>query len=158
MGDSGLLRQRGVGYTYNIHTSCILTGYWLTALLSFQALRLSNRARQNSTVGEIVNLMSVDAQRLNDLVTYLHSIWAAPFQIVLALIFLWFSMGPSIFAGFAIMVLLIPINIVVAAMNRKYQVMTLVMLRCSAVCTCVFPCTCIYGVSCNIQGRVCVVL
>lgn len=91
-----------------------------------KALRLSNRARQNSTVGEIVNLMSVDAQRLNDLVTYLHSIWAAPFQIVLALIFLWFSMGPSIFAGFAIMVLLIPINIVVAAMNRKYQVRQMV--------------------------------
>ena len=109
--------------------------------------------------------MSVDAQRLNDLVTYLHSIWAAPFQIVLALIFLWFSMGPSIFAGFAIMVLLIPINIVVAAMNRKYQVWSgdvMYMLQCcvcvccAVICTgeslcgvtlqrCVVPYTCIYG-------------
>ena len=102
----------------------MLAGLQLTCAcyIMSQALMLSNKARQNSTVGEIVNLMSVDAQRLNDVVLYLHSIWSAPFTILLALIFLWFSMGASIFAGFAIMVLLIPVNIVVAAKNRKYQV------------------------------------
>ena len=83
---------------------------------------MSTKARRTSTVGEIVNLMSVDAQMFMDLMPYLHMIWSAPFQIVLALIFLWFSMGPSIFAGFAVMVLMVPLNAVIAAKGRQYQV------------------------------------
>ena len=67
--------------------------------------------------------MSVDAQRFMDLMPYFHMIWSAPLQIVLALIFLWFTMGPSIFAGFAVMVLLIPVNIFIAAKARQYQVL-----------------------------------
>ena len=73
-------------------------------------------------MGEIVNLMSVDAQRFMDLMTYIHLIWSAPLQIVLALLFLYFTMGVSIFAGFALMILLIPLNAAIAAKSRKYQV------------------------------------
>ncbi len=40
-------------------------------------------------MGEIVNLMSVDAQRFMDLITYINMIWSAPLQVVLALYFLW---------------------------------------------------------------------
>lgn len=57
--------------------------------LLFQALVISNTARRTSTVGEIVNLMSVDAQRFMDLITYINMIWSAPLQVVLALYFLW---------------------------------------------------------------------
>ena len=66
--------------------------------------------------------MSVDAQRFMDLMSYFHMIWSAPLQIVLALIFLYFTMGYSIFAGFALMVLMIPINALIAAKSRQYQV------------------------------------
>jgi len=34
--------------------------------MMLQALTMSNEARKTTTVGEIVNLMSVDAQRLQD--------------------------------------------------------------------------------------------
>jgi ATP-binding cassette subfamily C (CFTR/MRP) protein 1 len=54
---------------------------------------MSNTARKESTVGEIVNLMSVDAQRFTDLTTYLNMIWSAPLQIALALYFLWETLG-----------------------------------------------------------------
>lgn len=54
-----------------------------------QALVITNSARKSSTVGEIVNLMSVDAQRFMDLATYLNMIWSAPLQVILALFFLW---------------------------------------------------------------------
>ena len=87
-----------------------------------QALKLSNSARQQSTVGEIVNLMSVDAQRFMDLVNYLHLIWSAPLQIVLAVIFLYIDMGPSAFAGVGVMILLIPVNVITAAISRRLQV------------------------------------
>lgn len=50
---------------------------------------ISSSARSSSTVGEMVNLMSVDAQRFMDLITYINMIWSAPLQVVLALYFLW---------------------------------------------------------------------
>lgn len=58
---------------------------------------MSNSARKESTVGEIVNLMSVDAQRFMDLTTYLNMLWSAPLQIALALIFLWQTLGKTNF-------------------------------------------------------------
>ena len=73
-------------------------------------------------MGEIVNLMSVDAQRFMDLLPYLHNIWSAPLQIVLSLVFLYLTLGPSIFAGFAIMLLMIPLNIVLGSWIKKLQV------------------------------------
>ncbi|KAG8222673.1 hypothetical protein J437_LFUL002555 [Ladona fulva] len=61
----------------------------LVASIYRKALKMSNSARKESTVGEIVNLMSVDAQRFMDLTAYLNMIWSAPLQITLALYFLW---------------------------------------------------------------------
>ena len=72
-------------------------------------------------MGEIVTLMSVDAQRFMDLTNYLHIIWSGPLQIVLALIFLYVSMGPSIFAGLAVMILLMPVNAVVSIFMRRFH-------------------------------------
>ena len=73
-------------------------------------------------MGEIVNLMSVDAQRFMDLTPYFHTLWSAPLQIILSLVFLYLTMGPSIFAGFAVMILMIPLNASVAGISRKMQV------------------------------------
>lgn len=64
-----------------------------------KAMMLSNSARKESTVGEIVNLMAVDAQRFMDLTAYINMIWSAPLQICLALYFLWGILGPSVLAG-----------------------------------------------------------
>ncbi|KAJ1552244.1 Multidrug resistance-associated protein 1, partial [Cladochytrium tenue] len=55
-----------------------------------KALVLSNTARQGSTLGEVVNLMAVDAGTL----------------------------GPSIFAGVAVMMLAVPVNAAIAVRSR----------------------------------------
>ncbi|XP_059142742.1 multidrug resistance-associated protein 1-like isoform X2 [Physella acuta] len=94
----------------------------ITAVIYKKTLRLSNTAKRSSTVGEIVNLMSVDAQRFMDLTTYLHTIWSGPFQIIVALYFLWQTLGPSSLAGIGVMVLLIPLNALLANKSRQYQV------------------------------------
>lgn len=87
-----------------------------------KALVISSAARRTSTVGEIVNLMSVDAQRFMDLITYINMIWSAPLQVVLALYFLWQNLGPSVLAGVAVMVLMVPVNAVIAMKTKTYQV------------------------------------
>jgi len=78
--------------------------------------------------------MSVDSQHFMDLVVYLHLIWSAPFQIMLAIVFLYFTMGPSVFAGVAVMILMIPFNAVIASISRKLQVRNKLGLRLAFVC------------------------
>jgi len=87
-----------------------------------QALTMSNEARKTTTVGEIVNLMSVDAQRLQDATGYLWMTWSAPLQICIAVSMLWNLLGASVLAGIAVMILIIPINGVIATIARKLQV------------------------------------
>ncbi|XP_050957855.1 multidrug resistance-associated protein 1 isoform X2 [Labeo rohita] len=105
---------------------CFVTGMRLrTAIVGAvyrKALVITNAARRTSTVGEIVNLMSVDAQRFMDLITYINMIWSAPLQVILALYFLWQNLGPSVLAGVAVMVLMVPINAVIAMKTKTYQV------------------------------------
>uniref|UniRef100_A0A671NKW8 Multidrug resistance-associated protein 1 n=1 Tax=Sinocyclocheilus anshuiensis TaxID=1608454 RepID=A0A671NKW8_9TELE len=105
---------------------CFVTGMRLrTAIVGAvyrKALVITNAARRTSTVGEIVNLMSVDAQRFMDLITYINMIWSAPLQVILALYFLWQNLGPSVLAGVAVMVLMVPVNAVIAMKTKTYQV------------------------------------
>jgi ATP-binding cassette subfamily C (CFTR/MRP) protein 1 len=54
-----------------------------------KALVLDAGERHTRNIGEITNLMSIDAQRLQELTTYLHAIWYSFWQIGLALFFLW---------------------------------------------------------------------
>ena len=83
---------------------------------------MSSKARQNRTVGEIVNLMSIDAQRLLDLVTYLYAVYTTLLKIIVALFLLHRVLGPSVFAGFGVMILLIPLNLIATKRGKKYQV------------------------------------
>ncbi|XP_009988302.1 PREDICTED: canalicular multispecific organic anion transporter 2 [Tauraco erythrolophus] len=105
---------------------CFVTGMRLrtgiTGVIYRKSLVITNSAKRSSTVGEIVNLMSVDAQRFMDLMTFLNMLWSAPLQIFLALYFLWETLGPSVLAGVAVMVLLIPFNSAIAMKTRAFQV------------------------------------
>lgn len=79
-----------------------------------KALVLSSGERQTRTLGEITNLTSIDAQRLQELTSYLHALWYSPLQIALALFFLWRQMGPSSFGGVLIIMIMIPVTKTVA--------------------------------------------
>lgn len=47
--------------------------------------------------------------------------WSGPLQIVIALVFLYGTMGPSIWAGVAVLILTIPLNTYLAKKMRAYQ-------------------------------------
>ncbi|OLL26952.1 Metal resistance protein YCF1 [Neolecta irregularis DAH-3] len=94
----------------------------LTAAIYRKSLVLSNDGKQEKSTGDIVNLMSVDTQRLQDLTQYAQTIWSAPFQITLCLISLYDLVGYSMVAGIAIMILMIPVNTVIANKMKNLQV------------------------------------
>ena len=83
---------------------------------------MNNRARTESTVGEIVNLMSVDAEHLRDVVQYIWGVWSSPLQIILSLVFLYKTVGYAVFAGLGVMVLILPLNAIVIGKIQNLQV------------------------------------
>lgn len=93
----------------------------LTAMIYAKSLRLSNESRAQKSTGDIVTYMSVDQQRLSDLTQWGQQLWSAPFQITLCMISLWNLVGISCLAGVGAMLIMIPINAVVARFMKKLQ-------------------------------------
>ncbi|KAG6861347.1 hypothetical protein C0995_001326 [Termitomyces sp. Mi166 len=81
----------------------------LVTVIYAKALVLSNDERSRAS-GDIVNLMSVDATRLQDLCTYGLIALSGPLQITLAFISLYNLLGWSAFVGVGIMIFSIPLN------------------------------------------------
>ncbi|VDL80145.1 unnamed protein product [Nippostrongylus brasiliensis] len=94
----------------------------LTSAVYSKAMNLSNNARRNRTTGEIVNLMSVDIQRLQDMTTFVMLFWSAPLQVTLSIIFLWRILGVAVVAGLLILVAMVPINSYISVKMRNCQV------------------------------------
>lgn len=92
----------------------------LVAAVYRKALVLSNDGRSAAS-GDIVNLMSVDATRLQDLCTYGLIAISGPFQITLAFVSLYDILGWPAFVGVAIMIVSIPLNTVIARYLKKLQ-------------------------------------
>ena len=86
-----------------------------------KSLRLSLGAKQGDTVGQMVNLMAVDARRLNDLLPYLHNIWSSPLQIVISMFMLWQQIGPAVLAGLTVMLVVMPLNAYMARIQQRMQ-------------------------------------
>jgi ATP-binding cassette, subfamily C (CFTR/MRP), member 1 len=93
----------------------------VTAAIYKKSLALSNDGRQAKSTGDVVNLMSVDTQRLQDVSQYAQVVWSAPFQITLCLFSLYNLVGPSMLAGIGIMIIMIPINGIISRIMKKYQ-------------------------------------
>jgi len=75
-----------------------------------KSLTISSATRQESNTGTIVNLMSTDATRLQDVTTYFAVLWSAPLQIGLSLYFLWQQVSYATFAGVGVMIVSAPVN------------------------------------------------
>ncbi|KAK3818901.1 MAG: multi drug resistance-associated protein MRP [Benniella sp.] len=86
-----------------------------------KSLRLSNPTRQTFMAGEVANHMSIDTQRLQNLVSYLHTSWSGLFQIGIALYLLYDAMGWAICAGVFVMLLAVPLHTQLSAMMNILQ-------------------------------------
>ncbi|KAI1286619.1 ATP-binding cassette sub-family C member 3 [Halotydeus destructor] len=86
-----------------------------------KALRMSPTAKTDFTIGQIVNLMSVDSQSIVSYVTLANQWWVAPLQISIAMYLLWQQLGVATIAGILVMLLLIPVNGYAAAKMRTTQ-------------------------------------
>jgi ATP-binding cassette subfamily C (CFTR/MRP) protein 1 len=93
----------------------------LTSAIYSKSLKLSNEGKASKSTGDIVNYMAVDTQRLQDLTQYGQQLWSAPYQITLCMISLYQLVGLSMLAGVGAMILMIPINGLIARLMKKLQ-------------------------------------
>nr|DAD44869.1 TPA_asm: hypothetical protein HUJ06_003099 [Nelumbo nucifera] len=93
----------------------------LVALIYKKLLSLSSRAKQDYTSGEIVNLMSVDTERIGEFSWYAIRLCLVPFQIGVAMFILYRSMGPASFITLAAAMTIMVGNIPVGRLQQKFQ-------------------------------------
>ncbi|NXD40855.1 MRP1 protein, partial [Copsychus sechellarum] len=93
----------------------------LTGLVYRKILVMSNASRKEATTGEIVNLVSVDVQKLMDLIIYFNGTWLAPIRIIICFVFLWQLLGPSALTAIAVFLLLLPLNFVITKKRSQFQ-------------------------------------
>ncbi|XP_013781403.1 multidrug resistance-associated protein 1-like [Limulus polyphemus] len=109
-------------YEYRIFCIAMRIRSCVVSALYRKSLQLSNSARKNFTVGEIVNLMAVDTQRVMEFIQIVNLLWSAPLQIGVCLWMLWQQLGVSTLGGLAVMILLFPVNGVITAKLRNLQI------------------------------------
>uniref|UniRef100_A0A8C1Z292 ABC-type glutathione-S-conjugate transporter n=1 Tax=Cyprinus carpio TaxID=7962 RepID=A0A8C1Z292_CYPCA len=109
-------------YMYMCFTVGMRVKTAVMGLVYRKSLVINSAARRTCTVGEIVNLVSADTQKLMDFVVYFNAVWVAPIEIALCFFFLWQHLGPSALAGIATVILIFPLNGFIAKMRSKLQV------------------------------------
>uniref|UniRef100_A0A6Q2ZIN7 ATP-binding cassette sub-family B member 6 n=1 Tax=Esox lucius TaxID=8010 RepID=A0A6Q2ZIN7_ESOLU len=90
-----------------------------------KALRVSGGSlAARFTLGEVVNLMSTDADRVVGFFNSFHEVWSLPFQLSVALYLLYLQVGVAFLGGLGVALLLVPLNKVLATRiveNNKHM-------------------------------------
>ena len=125
---AGVLLNAILSTQYNFHIRRI--GLYLRACIVSsvyrKSLTISNTSRQEFTIGQINNIMSVDTDRVSDVAISLHEFWSLPIQIGIALYLLYAQVSWSLLAGVMIVVILIPIN---AWLTKRIQTVSKAMMK-----------------------------
>ncbi|XP_033725322.1 multidrug resistance-associated protein 1-like [Pecten maximus] len=111
-------------YNTSLHFSMTLGIRIKSALIGTiyrKSLLMSNSVKKDFTVGEIVNLMSVDCQRIQDAFAFLQWIFAIFAISGIGLYLVWDSMGDGLYGCIVIVVILSVLNIYFGQLQEKYQ-------------------------------------
>lgn len=82
---------------------------------------LSNSAKRQFAVGDVVNMLTADTQRISDFIYYHHYVWITPFTAVLMMYFLWQIVGIASLTGFFTLVAIVLINFVMIGRAKKFE-------------------------------------
>ncbi|KAG5515913.1 hypothetical protein RHGRI_036827 [Rhododendron griersonianum] len=91
----------------------------LIAAVFRKSLRLTHESRKKFATGKITNLMTTDAETLQQVCQSLHTLWSAPFRIVVALVLLYQQLGVASLLGALMLVLMFPLQTFVISKMQK---------------------------------------
>uniref|UniRef100_A0A8C5RLU4 ATP binding cassette subfamily C member 4 n=1 Tax=Laticauda laticaudata TaxID=8630 RepID=A0A8C5RLU4_LATLA len=97
-------------YFYHVQHAGMKLRVAMCHMIYHKALRLSNAAMSKTTTGQIVNLLSNDVNKFDQVTIFLHFLWAGPLQAIAVTVLLWLEIGPSCLAGMAVLIILLPLQ------------------------------------------------
>nr|KAG5699780.1 hypothetical protein BaRGS_013500 [Batillaria attramentaria] len=93
----------------------------LIAAIYKKVLTMNNVTRNRVTAGEIVNMMSVDAQQIMEQMDLVFFGITTPIQVIVAALLLYQVIGWAVLVGVAVLVLQVPINGLIARKEKEYR-------------------------------------
>lgn len=75
-----------------------------------KALQVSGSSLAGTTLGEVVNLMSTDTDRVVNFFNSFHELWSMPFRFIITLYLLYLQVGVAFLGGLGVALLLVPLN------------------------------------------------
>lgn len=78
--------------------------------ICMQALTLSKTSLSETTVGQVVNLISNDVNRFDVALRYIQFLWIGPLQTILVTYFLWLEIGVSSIVGVTFFLAFVPLQ------------------------------------------------
>jgi ATP-binding cassette, subfamily C (CFTR/MRP), member 1 len=93
----------------------------LNTIVYRKSLRLSNTARQATSVGHCVTLMASDSQRLPDAALTMHLVWTSPLYIAVAMYFLIKLVGMAAVYGVVFLLCTLPLQGYIAVKQVNIQ-------------------------------------
>ncbi|NXH43271.1 MRP7 protein, partial [Dicaeum eximium] len=106
-----LLRNQ---FSYEMNKVTLMVRAAVISAIYRKALRVSSTSLARFTVGEIVNFMSTDTDRLVNFCRSFHELWSLPVQLAITLYLLYQQVGVAFLGGVALALLLVPINKIIA--------------------------------------------
>ncbi|XP_068575447.1 ATP-binding cassette sub-family C member 4-like isoform X2 [Cebidichthys violaceus] len=97
-------------YYYHVQRTGMKIRVAVCHMIYRKALGLSSESMMHTTTGQIVNLLSNDVNRFDEITLNLHYLWVGPLQAMVIILFLWYEIGPSCLAGVAIIALMMPVQ------------------------------------------------
>ncbi|KAM7539602.1 hypothetical protein Aperf_G00000028759 [Anoplocephala perfoliata] len=93
----------------------------VVSLVYQQLLKCKSSYLTKFSTGNLVNLLSTDAGNVVNLVPSFNDLWAMPVQAVVAVWLLYYQIGVSCLVGVAFLILLLPLNNVIASLIGKFS-------------------------------------
>ncbi|XP_069323195.1 ATP-binding cassette sub-family C member 4 isoform X2 [Eulemur rufifrons] len=97
-------------YFYHVQCAGMRLRVAMCHMIYRKALCLSNMALGKTTTGQIVNLLSNDVNKFDQVTIFLHFLWAGPLQAIAVTALLWMEIGISCLAGMAVLIILLPLQ------------------------------------------------
>ncbi|KAJ7097441.1 ABC protein [Mycena epipterygia] len=91
-------------------TTGVLARTALTGAIYRRAVQLTPKARTRLSNSAVLNHVSTDVSRVDACAQWFHAAWTAPIQTTVCLIILLVELGPSALAGFALFLLVVPLQ------------------------------------------------
>uniref|UniRef100_UPI0037E899EE ATP-binding cassette sub-family C member 4-like n=1 Tax=Semicossyphus pulcher TaxID=241346 RepID=UPI0037E899EE len=114
-------------YFYHVQRAGMKIRVAMCHMIYKKALCLSSSAMGKTTTGQIVNLLSNDVNKFDDVTIFLHFLWVGPLQAAAVVGLLWLEIGASCLAGMVVLMFLMPVQTMFGRLFSKFRSKTAVL-------------------------------